>query len=201
MKPEQARELLDFWFAGTRQAADEIAGRMGFWFQPGAADDAAVRERFGPLLEPAMRGHCTAWLDDPAGRLALILLVDQGPRVLFRRSARAFACDGQALALTLAGLAAGQDRDLSLAERAFFYMPLQHAEDRAAQEISLQCYGRLEADFPEHAAIAREFLGHARTHAEIVQRFGRYPHRNELLGRDSTSEEIVYLKDAPRFGQ
>lgn len=201
MNPERPRELLDFWFADTRQDPDRVGERMGFWFQPTADDDASVRERFEPLLEPAIRGHCTHWLDAPGDRLALVLLLDQAPRVIHRRSARAFACDGQALALTLAGLDAGHDRDLSLAERAFFYMPLQHAEDRAAQAISLRCYEGLVADFPDHAAIAREFLGHARAHAEIVRRFGRYPHRNELLGRESTPEEIAYLEDAPRFGQ
>lgn len=201
MSDTQPEDLLDFWFAGTRQDPERIRERMGFWFRPTADDDAAVRERFQPLLEPAVRGHCTHWLDAPGDRLALILLLDQAPRVIHRRSARAFACDGQALAITLAGLDAAHDRKLSLAERAFFYMPLQHAEDRAVQTISLECYERLVADFSGHAAIAREFLGHARAHADIVQRFGRYPHRNELLGRESTQEELGYLEDAPRFGQ
>lgn len=193
--------LLDFWFGPARKQPEAIGERMGFWFQPDAADDSAVGERFEPVMRLAAAGGLTEWLHSPDARLALILALDQAPRVIFRRKPEAFACDGQALALTLAGMAGGADRSLGLAERAFFYMPLQHSEDPLAQEQSVRQYERLAADFPEHAKVAEGFLEHARQHADIIERFGRYPHRNEVLGRESTREERAFLRDGPRFGQ
>lgn len=196
-----AEDLLDFWFGPARNRPGEIGGRMGFWFQPTAADDEAVRERFESTMRRAAAGLLTGWLDSVEGRLALILALDQAPRVIFRRRPEAFAHDGQALSLTLAGIAAGAERSLGLAERAFFYMPMQHSEDPVVQRQSVDHYEQLVADFPEHAGIAEGFLKHAREHAAIIERFGRYPHRNEVLGRESTAEELAFLEDGPRYGQ
>lgn len=198
MPPES---LLTFWFGHARRDPDRIGERMGLWFKPSASDDEAVAEHFRAIMEQAASGQLTDWLPSPAGRLALILALDQAPRVIFRRRARAFAHDGQALSLTLAGIDAGIDRELGLAERAFFYMPLQHAEDRLVQRTSLARYRALVADHPQHAGIAEGFLAHAREHAAIIERFGRYPHRNEALGRESTAEERDFLEDGPRYGQ
>lgn len=193
--------LLDFWFGAAREHPPAIGDRMGFWFQPDSDDDAAVREHFEHTMRQAAAGGLTDWLPSAAGRLALILALDQAPRVIFRRKPQAFAHDGQALALTLAGLAAGVDQSLGLAERAFFYMPLQHSEDPLVQEQSVKQYERLPAEFPEHAGVAEGFLMHARDHAAIIERFGRYPHRNEVLGRESTDEELAFLEHGPRYGQ
>ncbi|RFF29881.1 DUF924 family protein [Wenzhouxiangella sediminis] len=199
--PDEAERLLDFWFGVAAGNPDRIAERMKFWFQPTAADDEAVGERFEPTLHKAVAGRLTDWLSSGTGRLALILALDQAPRVIFRRQPEAFAHDGQALALTLAGIAGGVDRSLGLAERAFFYMPLQHSEDPLVQEQSVARYETLANDFPEHGAIAGGFLKFAREHAEIIERFGRYPHRNKALGRESTDEELRFLEDGPTYGQ
>lgn len=201
MTPPDPHALLEFWFGNSRRQAAAIGERMAFWFQPAASDDAAVAERFGEALALASNGKLTDWLADPAGRLALILTLDQAPRVIYRRHAKAFAHDGQALAAALAGIEAGVDERLGLAERAFFYMPLQHAEDPLVQRLSVARYQALVEAFPEQVGIAQSFLDHARDHAEIIERFGRYPHRNEALGRESTKEESEFLEDGPRYGQ
>lgn len=193
--------LLDFWFGPARSDAGRIGERMGFWFQPGAADDQTVRERFEPTMRLASAGLLTGWLTSAEGRLALVLALDQAPRVIFRRKAEAFSCDGQALALTLAGIAAGIDRRYGLAERAFFYMPLEHSEDPLVQQQSVKQFEELAADFPEHAEVTGSFLKYARDHAAIIERFGRYPHRNKALGRESTDEERAFLESGPRYGQ
>lgn len=196
-----SERLLDFWFGAARNMPGKIGERMGFWFQPSPANDEAVRDRFEPTLRAAAAGELTDWLPSASGRLALILALDQAPRVIFRRQPEAFAYDGRALSLTLAGIAAGADRSLGLAERAFFYMPLQHSEDPLAQQLSLARYEQLVADFPDHSRVAEGFLGYAREHAAIIERFGRYPHRNRALGRQSTDEELAFLEDGPRYGQ
>lgn len=194
-------QLLDFWFGPARERADAIGERMKFWFQPDADADAAVRQQFESAMRQAAGGLLTDWLPSAAGRLALILALDQAPRVIFRRQPVAFAYDGHALALSLTGIAAGVHRSLGLAERAFFCMPLQHSEDPLAQERSIEQYEGLAADFPEPAGIAEGFLKHARDHAAIIERFGRYPHRNEVLGRESTRAEIEFLETGARYGQ
>lgn len=193
--------LLDFWFGEARARPAAIADRMRFWFQPGQAEDEAVTRHFETIMREAAAHRLTHWLGSAEGRLALILALDQAPRVIFRRQPEAFAYDGQALALTLAGIAGGADEQLGLAERAFFYMPLQHAEDPLVQAESIARYEALAEVFPEHADIAKGFLKHARDHAEIIERFGRYPHRNAALGRESTDKELTFLEDGPRYGQ
>lgn len=197
-EPEQ---LLDFWFGAARTNPAAIGERMPLWFRPGRADDEAVGERLGPVMHHAAEGRLTDWLASASGRLAMILALDQAPRVIFRRQAGAFAHDGQALALTLAGLAGGVDRQLGLAERAFFCMPLQHSEDPLVQRQSVREYERLVVDFPRYAEVATGFLEHAREHAGIIERFGRYPHRNAALGRESTPAERAFLETGPRYGQ
>lgn len=194
-------ELLDFWFGPARNRPERIGDRMGFWFQPGVDEDAAVRERFEGVLQRASAGLLTDWPASIEGRLAMILALDQAPRVIFRRRPEAFAYDGQALSLTLAGIAAGAERSLGLAERAFFYMPMQHSEDPLVQKQSVDHYERLAADFPEHASVAEGFLKHAKEHAVIIERFGRYPHRNAVLERESSEEELAFLQHGPRYGQ
>ncbi len=194
-------ELLEFWFGPTRHAPERAGERMGLWFSPGAREDQAVREHFEPTMRQATVGLLTDWLGSAEGRLALVLALDQAPRVIFRRQAEAFACDGQALALTLAGIAAGIDRQYGLVERAFFYMPLEHSEDPLAQQLSVTQFEELAADFPEHAEVTGSFLKYARDHAAIIERFGRFPHRNDALGRASTAAEARFLENGPRYGQ
>ncbi|HLS06025.1 MAG TPA: DUF924 family protein [Wenzhouxiangella sp.] len=194
-------DLLEYWFGPAAHDAGAIDERMGLWFKPTRQQDEQVREVFEATMKKAAAGALTEWLVSARGRLAMILALDQAPRVIYRGQAQAFAHDSQALALALAGLMNGADRELGLAERAFFYLPLEHSEDRLAQRLSVQSYERLAADFPDHPELTASFLKYAREHADVIERFGRFPHRNRALGRTSTAEERAFLEDAPRWGQ
>lgn len=195
------KDLLEFWFGPAAHDAGAIGERMGLWFQPTRQQDEQVREVFEAAMKSAAAGGLTDWLVSAHGRLAMILALDQAPRVIYRGQAQAFAHDSQALALALAGLMSGADRELGLAERAFFYLPLEHSEDRLAQRLSVQSYERLAADFPDHPELTGAFLKYAREHADVIERFGRFPHRNRALGRENTAQERAFLEDAPRWGQ
>ncbi|HUN27805.1 MAG TPA: DUF924 family protein [Steroidobacteraceae bacterium] len=175
---------------------------MRFWFGGGTTPesrrecDSALRERFEPLVRGAAAGRLDAWADSPRRRLSLILLLDQLPRNLYRGTPQAFATDQRALALALSGIQSGADAALDLAERIFFYMPLQHAESREAQEESVAAYRRLLAETPEplQPTLAR-VLHHAESYRSIIERFGRFPHRNRILARATTAEEERYLEE------
>ena len=178
------REALDFWF-------DEAS--KTHWFAPNAAFDQAVARRLGALHERAATGALAAWQSSAEGCLALCILLDQAPRQLFRGQARAFATDERALAVAKRALASGFDRELPVDQRLFLYLPLMHSERLADQEC---CVALFEDEELRHS------LHHAVGHAEIVRRFGRFPHRNTALGRPSTAEEEAYLRDGDkRFGQ
>lgn len=201
-RPPDHDALLEFWFGDTRNDPSAIGNRMGFWFSPGADAEHALHDQFGDWPDRAATGALRDWPDTPAGRLALILVLDQLPRTFRRGTARAFEHDFHALSLSLAGIQGNVDRDLGLAERAFFYMPLQHSEDRLTQDLSVAvCEERLVDAFPDHAETAAAFTKYAHLHRDIIRRFGRYPHRNHALGRESTAAEREYLQSAPRFGQ
>jgi uncharacterized protein (DUF924 family) len=165
--------------------------------------DALMAERFGLAAEAAAAGRLDDWAATPSGRLALILLLDQLPRNLYRGTARAFATDAAARALTVEGIEIGHDRALHPLERVFFYLPLEHAESPADQERCVQLFEALQREAPP--GFEEPFAGFtrfARWHRDIVARFGRFPHRNRLLGRADTTEETRYLQgDAPAFGQ
>lgn len=202
----RARAVLEYWFADAVADSTAAAARMRWWFggdADPAARDAECRERFGALLPEAARGALDAWNATPRGRLALVLVLDQFPRNVHRGRAAAFATDGRALATTRAGLALGHDHALAPLERMFFYMPLQHAEDRDAQAESVERFAALAADAPPELratlASAHDF---AVQHRAIVERFGRFPYRNAPLGRESTAAEREWLAaGGPSFGQ
>jgi len=175
-------EVLTYWFEGGPD-------RTARWFGAGPATDAEVRRRFGDTLERAARGELDEWAATPRGRLALVVVLDQFSRNVHRGTARSFAQDSRALALCLEGLGRGEDRALAPVERAFFYMPLQHAEDAGVQERSVACFERLAAEAPDVAG----FLDYARQHRDAIARFGRFPHRNATLSRRSTPEEDAFL--------
>lgn len=184
------RAVLDFWFPrlGEHVCPADVAER---WFKKDPAFDDAIRARFEPLIG-AVPGE---WEQTPEGRLAAILVVDQFPRNLYRSEARQFAYDAEARRLCLEGLALGHDRALVSEQRAFFYLPLEHSEERAHQELSLTLYGSLVDEAPpEHRQRFETYLDYARRHAEIIFRFGRYPHRNAILGRESSPEEDAFLR-------
>jgi uncharacterized protein (DUF924 family) len=205
---DEARSVRDFWFGTGPSSADALNRRILFWYADESAAlrqrrDEHIRARFGQLLERAAKGELASWADGPRRRLSLIILLDQFPRSIFRGSARAFACDGQALALALSGMQSGADAALKVVERIFFYMPLQHAESREVQEESVAAYRRLLAEAP--AELHDHFAGALRSaenHRTIIERFGRFPHRNRTLGRESTREELEWLgTGGASFGQ
>jgi uncharacterized protein (DUF924 family) len=184
------RDIVDFWFL-PRDHPDH--GKLrDFWFNGTPALDAEIRARFGGLLDRAVAGRLDGWRETAEGALALILLCDQFPRNIHRRSARAFSGDGKAIETARIALARGYPTAFPPAVRAFFYMPFQHSEQLADQELCCALFASLGN--PEYDKYAID-------HRDIVARFGRFPHRNEVLGRESTPEEIEYLKTANRFGQ
>jgi uncharacterized protein (DUF924 family) len=204
---DEALEVRQFWFGKLPLKPDGVSERLALWFGSDTDEqqaDELVRSRFGPLVERAAAGELAAWADSPRRRLSLILLLDQFPRHAYRGTGRAFAADREALALTLSGMQSAADAALAPVERIFFYMPLQHAELRDAQEESVAAYRRLMNEAPaELSALFTSALESAELHRSIVARFGRFPHRNRALGRANTAEEEEHLgrESGERFGQ
>jgi uncharacterized protein (DUF924 family) len=184
------REILDFWFLPL---GDPEHGRQRpVWWESTPELDAEIRSRFGTLLDRAIAGELDAWRKSPDGALALTILCDQFPRNMHRRTARAFSGDATARETARYALARNYPAAYGNDMRLFFYMPFQHSEDLGDQEF---CCALFEALFDE--TNTKYAIGHR----DIVARFGRFPHRNEVLGRTSTAEELDYLKTADRFGQ
>lgn len=205
---DHARRLLDFWFGPRPFTAAGLRERMRFWFSGDAPELVEMRDRdlemrFGSLAARALAGELTSWADSPRRRLALILLLDQLPRNIHRGTAAAFAGDAAAAALAQEGLEQAADAALDPVERIFFYMPLQHAESPEQQELSVAAYRRLRAEAPPGLDdVFESTLDYAVLHRDIVLRFGRFPHRNVALGRQSTAEEQLWLqREGLRFGQ
>lgn len=200
--PAAAQALLDHWFDDGLRRDWPSASRQALWFRATPAQDDDLRERFGAAVEQALAGGLADWADTLEGRLALVLLLDQLPRNLYRRQARAFAGDARAQALAGEAVDAGADRALATVGRVFLYLPFMHAEDLALQDRCVRCFDRLRAgaDPALHGELDHH-LKFAVLHRDIVARFGRFPHRNAVLGRKNTAEEDEFLKDGPRFGQ
>jgi uncharacterized protein (DUF924 family) len=198
---DEARKVREFWFGKLPLAPEELTRRMQLWFGTGLpADerqewDDAIHTRFEPLIRKALDGELAAWADGPRRRMSLILLLDQFPRNVYRGTARAYAGDQEALALALSGMNSGADAALDPVERMFFYMPLQHAEARDVQDESVAAFRRLLMEVPEALQpVFASSLDYAERHRAVIDRFGRFPHRNRILGRPSTPEELTYLK-------
>jgi len=186
--PAEARAVLDFWFdAGS---GPDFEAPRAVWFDIDAAFDRAVGARCGALHDAAAAGRLDGWAATPLGCLALLILLDQVPRNLFRGTPRAYATDGQARAHARAAIAAGFDRALGPVQRWFVYLPLEHSETLADQ---VRCVALFEA-LGDHAESA-DTLDWVRRHHDIIARFGRFPHRNAVLGRPSTPEELAFLQE------
>jgi uncharacterized protein (DUF924 family) len=193
--------LLQTWFGDTPNDASSIQNKMSEWFSADENRDAALREQFGELVDLCAQGLNYRWLNEPEGRLALVITLDQLPRNLFRGTPRAFQYDAYTTALCLAAARTGEDRKLQPIQRMFLYMPLQHFEDLQAQNAGVSLYRTLVEENPDFPVL-EGCLSYARVHRDIVARFGRFPHRNRVLNRESTLDEIEYLAgDAPTFGQ
>lgn len=194
--------VLDFWFGPPHADAATRAACAARWFAGEPAFDAAIAQRFAADVAAAARHQRDHWAATARGRLALILLLDQFPRHLYRGRAEAFASDRHALVLALSGIDAGLDRQLDTVERGFFYLPLEHAEDLAVQERCVGEFSALLAQCPAAwEARAAQFLDFARQHHDVIARFGRFPHRNAALGRATTAEERAYLDAGGGFGK
>jgi uncharacterized protein (DUF924 family) len=197
-----AGKILDYWFGKTENGFC-VDDRSPLWFQTQPATDDYIRQQFGTLVERAARGALDDWRSTPRGRLALIILLDQFPRNIYRGTQEAFQHDRQALAIAKEGVMLKHDQQLEPIERVFFYLPFEHAENIVEQE---RCMGLLSALRDElDAADARDriqaYLGYALQHRDIVARFERFPHRNRVLGRASTADEVAYLENTEVFGQ
>ncbi|MBS1162281.1 MAG: rane protein [Burkholderiaceae bacterium] len=180
-------EVLDFWF-GDGNGVDSR------WFRRSDAFDREIAARFGAAVESALAGGPERWAETSDGALALILLLDQFTRNMYRGTARAFAGDAQALALSRRLVATGEHLQLPPLRRWFAYMPLEHAEDLALQAQCVQLFEALVADAGPHREALAGALDYARRHHDVIARFGRFPHRNAVLGRDSSAEEAAFLR-------
>jgi uncharacterized protein (DUF924 family) len=172
----QPREVIDFWFADATRAR---------WFDSTPEFDRALEGRFSALHEQAAAGELDHWRGSADGCLALCILLDQLPRNLFRGHARAFATDAQALAVAEHAIAAGFDQSLPADQRLFLYLPFEHSEDLAQQNRAVALIGTLDDE---------RQVEHAVRHRKVVERFGRFPHRNTILRRATTPEEAAFLQ-------
>ena len=191
-----ADEVLAFWIgeAATATEATEIKRWVERWFTRDASLDAEIAERFGDLVVAARHGDLDEWAASPRGGLALLVLLDQFPRNLYRGSKEAYVADPKALALAKAVVENGGDRALSPVERLFVYLPFEHSEDIADQERAVGLLDALRAAAPPGLAGAFSgFHDYAIKHRDVITRFGRFPHRNAVLGRDTTPAEADYL--------
>jgi uncharacterized protein (DUF924 family) len=187
----QIEEILDFWFGqpGTEEAA--YAHRRKFWFIKSSHVDQTICDRFLTVYEQAAAGDYDLWEASPQGTLALIIVLDQFPRNMFRQKPRAFATDSKALAIAKKAIAKGFDQILEPIQRLFIYLPFEHSEHLSDQEESVKLVQAL-------CAVSSEFgdcLDYAIRHRDVIARFGRFPHRNAILNRSTTSEEALFLQE------
>lgn len=195
MDDTRVEEILTFWFGNVETTVMPSSRRTQVWFGASEEHDQNIRALFSEDLEKAAAGQYLEWTHHPRSTLALIIIFDQFARNMFRGTPQSFAHDDQALDLCLKSIDKQFDHAVSLIERAFFYMPLMHSEDLSMQETSLQAFQMLvDLALPETRGIFEGFYKYAVKHYDIIKRFGRYPHRNSILNRESTEEELEFLK-------
>lgn len=196
-------DIIEFWIGDAAHDAVAAKQRTKLWYQSTAELDATLEARFGEHLKRAVQGELDDWMAHAEGSLALVILLDQFSRNICRGTADAFAGDSHAQVVTRHALDAGFDRELSIIGRVFLLHPLHHAEDLASHDNCVRHYEALRAEAPaEWHELLDNFLFHAREHRDVIERFGRFPHRNAVLGRISTEEEQTYLDSgARRYGQ
>jgi len=188
--------LLEWWF-GSCESPDDVAADKGrLWFGKRDSQDLEARTRFGDLVEQALAGRLTEWTQCPEGWLALVLLLDQLPRMIFRDTPKSFSGDLRAQALVAQGIAADLDRQLRPIHRTFIYLVFEHCENLAVQNEAVSRFMDLLAEQPEaERAVFADNLDYAERHRDVIARFGRFPHRNAILGRESTVEEVAFLRE------
>ena len=194
--------ILDYWF-GELDGEVTRNNKHALWFLGGAEVDADIISKFQRWVSQAGNGELNHWSDTAQGRLALIILLDQFPRNIYRGLNAAFRYDLLALAICKRGLALNQDAELAAIERVFFYLPLEHSEDLEDQEESVFRFDLLRKSVqPENITVFDSFYEFANSHLQVIRQFGRFPHRNAVKGRLSTKKELTWLHDGGlRFGQ
>lgn len=199
-----ASQILDFWFGPLKDERHQPNDtQMKTWFQGGQAIDDEIRERFAGAITKAVAGDFDAWTETPESHAALIVLLDQFPRNIFRGTPQAFAADPIALKYCKLAIERGHDRKVHPVISTFVYLPLEHSEDLDDQELCIELLTKLAADVHDDAKKAYDgFLAYAVQHRDIIKEFGRFPHRNAILGRESTDEEREFLmREDVHFGQ
>ena len=199
---EKIEEVLNFWF-GPLKDGFPVSDRGELWWSGKTENDRLIAELFGHQVNLALRGELDHWAVQPRGRLALIILLDQFTRTIFRGSSDAFSGDHKALVLADEGWQSGIDQGLEPVERTFFYMPFEHAETLDIQERCIACFEQMLLEVSGiHKLQVEGWLDFAFQHHRQIEKFGRFPHRNEVLGRSSTSEELAFLlQSKSRWGQ
>jgi uncharacterized protein (DUF924 family) len=188
--------VLQFWFGDVDELGRSDVMHSRRWFMKDEAFDREIADRFGQTYADVRGGLREAWLDDPRGRVAYVVVLDQFPRNMFRGTARMFEGDRQALAAAVEGVARHDDAALTVNERSFLYMPYMHSEEIGMQELSVALFKELAASAPsELRGSLQAAVQYAEKHREIIARFGRFPHRNSLLGRAGTPAELAFVAE------
>ncbi len=188
--------LHDFWFGSSTDDAIVAQERAELWWIKKDDIDKLIQQRFAAYVQKAASNELDAWAVTPLGRLALILLTDQFPRNIYRNTPQSFACDVLALAWCKEGLQANVQIALRPIERVFFYLPLEHSESLHDQEMAVALFQELvDRVDPSQKSVFEGFLDYAVRHHQIIARFGRFPHRNQILGRASSPEELAFLQE------
>lgn len=199
----EVQTILEFWFgeessqlneAQPRSSQDIAKQQSKLWWSKDETIDNDILQRFEPTLKALLTGHYSSWFETPQGRLAAIIVLDQFSRNMYRDNAHAFTQDSLALHWALQGIRQGDDKKLTPLQKVFFYLPLEHCEQLNMQNLAIEKFEQLAADSPaSFSDLANGFLNYAQQHQQVIARFGRFPHRNPILNRDSTQEEQEYL--------
>lgn len=192
---ENPQTILAFWFGGDPDDATVAEQQSSLWWSKNPKTDDEIRNRFGPLVRAAESGELDDWRSAADGSLALILLTDQFPRNIHRGTPATFGFDPTARNLCFQGLQSRLDKKLRPIQRVFFYLPLEHSEEIEHQRQSVQLFRDLVGDVSAaHKPMFEGYVDFARRHEVVIERFGRFPHRNSILGRQSTPQEIDFLE-------
>ena len=194
-------DVLSFWFEDVITRPDTLGAQVKRWYSGGKEMDAAITGRFGATIEALSNGLADAWArHGPRDRLAAIIALDQFSRSIHRKSPKAFTSDPLALRLAREAVAKNEDQQLDPIERWFIYMPFEHSEAMADQREAVRLFEKLMSAATDHTRTSfQSALDYARRHAEVIEKFGRFPHRNDVLGRTSTPEEAAWVKEHGGF--
>ncbi len=201
--PTSARQILSFWLSDTPDDPASAKANHELWFKSTKAGDELIRSSFGNLLSQAESGHLNSWLETDLGKLAVIILLDQFSRNIYRGSAAAFQNDEQALTIASSLVDAGRHEQLGPIQQVFLFLPFEHSENLANQNRCLTLFEKLLSSVDtDWQPLIAGFYEHARQHQEIIERYGRFPHRNKILGRPDNADEKSYFAEGGKsFGQ